>query len=207
MAGREILQLNLYGIMMKFPEPGAVKTRLANAIGEAEAADAYREVAERVMLNTSPQNAGYERRVFYSPAGKLGEFSGWLPGEELLPQTGCGLGEIMSNALAALLSSGAAKAIITGADIPGLGREVIMRAFVALGNSDVVLGPASDGGYYLIGMTAPHPEIFQGIEWGAPTVCSETIGLIVRAGLSHATVDTLSDLDTYEDYLRLIRKA
>jgi len=184
--------------MIKYPEPGKVKTRLAKEIGDEEAADVCRQIAERIMKNTL-HTREYERMVFYDPAERLRDFEAWVPGEQLILQCGNGVGERMDNAIRDLLKTGAEKAVLTGADIPELSAEIIIRAFAALDDADVVIGPAGDGGYYLIGMKTPHPEIFRNIPWSTEKVYQKTVDNMNRMGLSYRTVTTLSDLDRKED--------
>lgn len=194
---------SLYGILMKFPAPGRVKTRLAREIGAESAAELYRLITEKIMENTHPGDSSYERIVFYTPENMKDEFGKWFPGETLLPQRGNDLGEIMANSLRDLFDSGAAKAVITGSDIPSLDRDVVGQAFMELDYADVAVGPAADGGYYLIGMKALHEDIFRGIPWGSGTVFHETVSAIGRLGLTYRTVSPLSDLDTVEDLHRM----
>jgi len=192
----------MLGLTAKFPDNGKVKTRLAKDIGGIEAARVYRGLAERVFFSTSPDAGEYERIIFYSPAGRKNEFSVWVPGERLIAQEGEDIGEIMLNAFTALFREGAAKAVITGVDIPDLDRLIIGQAFAFLDSADVVMGPASDGGYYLIGMKAVHPEIFQGIQWSSQTVFEATAAAVRRLRLSLRVVATLYDVDNLEDLLR-----
>jgi len=195
---------NLYGILAKYPRAGKVKTRLAKKIGGEGAATIYKIVAERVFRNTSSDgDADFERIIFYSPSKAKGLFESWMPGEKLTSQRGRDIGDIMRNALKDLFDFGASKAVITGVDIPDLDRAIIGDAFLRLDNADVVIGPADDGGYYLIGMSAEYPEIFQGISWSTGKVFDETVRVIERIGLSYSTVRTLSDVDRIEDIARI----
>jgi rSAM/selenodomain-associated transferase 1 len=194
---------NLFGLLAKYPEPGKVKTRLARHIGGEGAARVYKIIAEHVFRDTSPdRDAGFGRMIFYSPPGDEGRFESWIPGEGLLPQRGRDIGEIMENALQDLFDRGASKAVITGVDIPDLNRTIISDAFLKLENADVVIGPAEDGGYYLIGMKTEYPEIFQGISWSTGKVFDETVRIIERMGLSYSTVKMLSDVDRIGDITR-----
>jgi rSAM/selenodomain-associated transferase 1 len=194
---------NLYGIMIKYPEPGKVKTRLAKDLGSEKAAHICRQTVELVMANTIPVNFTYDRIVFYDSAERQNDFAVWLPGEQLLLQQGADVGERMDNAIRDLLKMGAKKAVITGADIPELTAPIIREAFAALDDADIVIGPAKDGGYYLIGMKSPHPEIFQGIPWSTGKVFEETSRIIEKLHLSCRSITTLSDLDTADDYKKM----
>lgn len=194
---------NLFGLLARYPEAGKVKTRLALDIGGDSAARVYKIIAERVFSNTFPDgDSDFGRMIFYSPPQDKGRFESWVPFMELLPQRGKDIGEIMGNALQDLFDRGASKAIITGVDIPDLNRTIINDAFLQLEHSDVVIGPAEDGGYYLIGMKAEHPNIFQGISWSTGNVFVETVRAVERMGLSYSAVRTLSDVDRIEDVIR-----
>ncbi len=194
---------NLFGLLAKYPEAGKVKTRLALDMGGQDAARIYKIIAERVFSNTSPNSdSDFGRTIFYSPLHDMGRFESWLPGELFLPQRGEDIGEVMGNALRDLFELGASKAVITGADIPELNRTIINDAFYKLEHSDVVIGPAEDGGYYLIGMKTEYPEIFRDISWSTGYVFAETIRTIERLGLSYSTVKVLSDVDRIGDIRR-----
>jgi rSAM/selenodomain-associated transferase 1 len=194
---------NFLGLLAKYPEAGKVKTRLARDIGAEGAARIYKIVAERVFRDTSPdRDSDFDRIIFYSPPEDKGRFESWIPGGRLLPQRGRDMGDIMRNALRDLLESGASKAVITGADILDLNRTVIGDAFLRLKSADVVIGPAEDGGYYLIGMKDLHEQVFEGIAWSTDKVFADTVCIIERLGLSYSTVTTLSDVDRIEDIIR-----
>ena len=176
---------NLLGFFAKFPEPGQVKTRLAKDIGPGAAAAFYRRIAEYVLKRTAPLDSGYLRIVFYTPDAMRQGFEEWLRNEVLRSQRGADVGERMANALEEMFEMGAEKAIVVGADIPGLHRGIIDRAFGGLDNADIVVGPAMDGGYYLIGMKSTHPEIFLNIDWGTGEVFSQTVFNIKKMGLHY----------------------
>ncbi len=195
---------NLYGLLAKYPDAGKVKTRLASDVGAEGAAEIYRMIAERVFVNTSPAGADFDRVIFYSPPQAKSRFEKWLPAVKLILQKGRDIGEIMQNAIEDLFSSGAARVVLTGADIPDMDTDVIEDAFSRLEDADIVIGPAEDGGYYLIGMKALHPEIFRGISWSTEKVFEETVRIIERVRLSYSTVRTLSDVDRKEDIAGLL---
>lgn len=190
---------NLYGLMIKYPEPGRVKTRLAKEIGNSRAAEIYRQVVDLIVTNTAPANQGYERIVLYDPWERLHDFEQWLPGNHLILQQGKDIGKRMDNAIRELLALGAEKAVLTGADIPALNSAVIFGAFAALDHADIVIGPAADGGYYLIGMKEPHPEIFSNIPWSTKRVFETTVCRIRQLQLSVNHTVTLADIDRVED--------
>lgn len=185
--------------MIKYPEPGRVKTRLAGDIGAEKAALICRKITERVMKQTMPDAGKFERFVFYDPSERIRDFVSWLPHEKFIAQAGSDVGERMDNAIRYLLENGAEKVVITGADIPELSGKIIIQAFEMLGHADVVVGPAHDGGYYLIGMKSPMPELFRNIIWSTRYVFSETIMALEHSGKSYGVLPVLSDLDTIED--------
>jgi rSAM/selenodomain-associated transferase 1 len=189
----------IFGLVAKFPEPGRVKTRLARDIGFEDAAKVYKTIAEGVFRKTRSETTDYERVIFYSPAEMRLSFEEWLPGETLMPQRGGDVGEVMQNALEEMFASGAEKTVLSGVDIPDLNRDIIIDAFSRLDNADIVIGPAEDGGYYLIGMKSLHREVFRKIPWGTDAVFAETISVIKEIGLKYEAVDKLFDVDRLED--------
>jgi len=187
------------GIFLKFPVPGFVKTRIAFEIGSVEAAIFYKQLAESVLKKTTPAADEYERIIFFEPAERKMDFEKWLGNERLVLQQGIDLGEKMYNAVSEILARGR-KAVITGSDIPGLDCSIIATAFSMLDHNDIVLGPAKDGGYYLIGMKVLHQQLFKDIPWSTAEVLSLTVEIIKAAGLTYSLLSELSDLDTIEDY-------
>lgn len=184
---------------MKLPRPGAVKTRLAAEIGAEAAASVYRSVAERVLEATAPAPGEYERLVFFDPPDALAAVRAWLPGVRLLPQSEGDLGTRMANAFARAFARGATRVAIVGTDAPDVSRETVRDALDALAAADVVLGPAEDGGYYLLALKEPRPALFEGIAWSTPTVAAETRARAAAAGLSLRELPALRDVDTRED--------
>ncbi|MBI5074356.1 MAG: TIGR04282 family arsenosugar biosynthesis glycosyltransferase [Nitrospirae bacterium] len=192
--------------MIKYPEPGKVKTRLAHEIGKVRASAVCKHIAEQVLRNTAPsEDDRYSRIVFIDPPEREDDFQGWLPGEQFAGQQGSDLGERMDNAIRHLLSRGTEKAVITGADIPDLSCDIIMQAFKKLDHVDVVIGPAADGGYYLIGMKSPMTELFRNVSWSTGNVFSETVKTLQRSGKSYGVLPILSDLDTIADLNRVLK--
>jgi len=188
-------------VFVKSPRPGAVKTRLSSAIGPAAAAGLYRALAEHVLEATTPAGE-YERLVFFDPKDALEEMRAWLPGVRLLAQSGDDLGARMADAFARAFARGARRVAIVGTDAPGVSRETVDQALAALDGADVVIGPAEDGGYYLLALRAPRPELFAGIAWSTPTVCEQTLQRAAASALAVHRLPRCRDIDTLED-LRL----
>ena len=125
----------------------------------------------------------------------------WLgPGVALRPQSGGDLGARMAAAIADAISGGAERVVVIGTDCPDVTPDVVAAAFTRLGAADVVLGPASDGGYYLIGMSRPHRVLFEGVPWSSATTLRATLARARAGGLSVALLDERRDIDTAEDW-------
>jgi len=186
-------------VFVKHPAPGAVKTRLAATIGAEAAARLHRALAEHVLEATTPRAGEYERLVFFDPPDALADMRAWLPGVRLLAQSAGDLGDRMADAFARAFARGARRVAIVGTDVPDVSRETVREALSALDEADVVIGPAEDGGYYLLALRAPRPELFSGIAWGTPSVCEETRIRAGAAGLAVRELRWLRDLDTLDD--------
>ncbi len=189
---------NMLGIFLKYPAAGQVKTRLAAAIGPEKAAECYRSLAELVLAGTASSER-YRRILFITPEERILDFVRWMPDESFLPQRGTTLGERMVDAFEQLLLQGERAALI-GTDAPDVSVDLAAAAFAALDENDLVLGPALDGGYYLIGMKRPHRFLFEDIAWSTPSVLAATLGKAKALGLSCKLMQALGDIDTVEDY-------
>lgn len=186
-------------VFVKHPQPGAVKTRLAAAIGPDAAAELYRTLVEHVLEATAPAAGEYERFVFFDPEGALSQMRAWLPGTRLLAQCSGDLGARISDAFARAFGRGAERVALVGTDIPDVSRETVREALAALDAADVVIGPARDGGYYLVALRAPRPELFADIPWSTPTVVEETRARAAAEGLTARELSPLPDMDTLDD--------
>ncbi len=186
-------------VFVKHPQPGAAKTRLIPALGPENAAALYRVLAEEEIAGTRPLEQEYRRLFFFAPEEAGEEVESWLPGERLLPQLGPDLGARMVAAFAAAFAGGASRAAIVGTDVPGVDRARVLEAFAALDSHDVVLGPAHDGGYYLMALRRHSPALFEGIPWSTPGVLAATADRAGALGLSVHHLDPLRDIDTIED--------
>jgi len=186
-------------VFLKEPRPGAVKTRLAASIGPQAAAELYRALAEAVLEATTPVAGEYERLVFFDPPEARSALREWLPGVSLRAQAGGELSARLADAFARAFGRGATRVAIVGSDAPALTRETVLQALDGLTLADVVLGPAEDGGYYLIALRAPHPELVGGIDWSTPAVLQQTLERAAAAGLLVRQLERLRDVDTLED--------
>ncbi|MFQ5811675.1 MAG: TIGR04282 family arsenosugar biosynthesis glycosyltransferase [Anaerolineae bacterium] len=192
-------------IMAKAPVPGQVKTRLCPPYTFEEAA----ELCRCFLLDTFDLVSrlwGITVAVAYFPAGAEGIFRSMVsPAFQLLPQKGNNLGQRLNNAFEQLFSLGYGQVVAIGADSPTLPLSHIERAFelLARADNDLVLGPSADGGYYLIGMKAPHPILFLGLAMGTERILSETLERARRANLRASLLPPWYDVDTQNDLERL----
>lgn len=191
--------MNALLVFLKAPRPGEVKTRLTPALDPGLACAVHRALAEETLRQTRPRAAEYARTVIFAPEDAAGEIARWLPGEGLRPQRGGDLGARMAAAVEEAFAEGAARVVVVGADVAGLTREHVRDAVRALATRDVVLGPAHDGGYYLVGLSRPAPGLFQEIPWSTPEVLAATAARATALGLSVARLGVLRDVDTAED--------
>jgi rSAM/selenodomain-associated transferase 1 len=186
-------------IFLKDPSPGTVKTRLIPSLGAEGAAQLYRVLAEDIVLRTGPLQGELERVGFFAPAGSRAAIESWLPGLALIAQEGDDLGARMSLAFDEVFRRGAGRAALIGTDVPGLSLDHVRTALASLESHDLVLGPAHDGGYYLIGLTRPCPGLFRGIAWSTASVFAATMERAAALGLSVRVLEPLRDIDTLDD--------
>ena len=186
-------------VFLKAPRPGAVKTRLIPALGPATAAGLYRALAEDVLRNTTPRPGDYERLLFFTPTQARAEMEAWFPGAALLAQQDGDLGARMSAAFDEAFRGGAERVALVGSDVPDLTRDDVLAALASLEDHDLVLGPARDGGYYLIALERPRAELFRGIAWGTSSVFGATMERASALGLTVRLLDERRDIDTLED--------
>ena len=182
-------------ILVKAPRPGFVKTRLADVIGPKNACDAYCKLVNTLLGNLTDLPRAELR---FTPDNAEPEISQWLhEGWTAMPQGGGDLGERMQRAI----TEAQCPAILIGADCPDINLKDIATAREALGKNDVVIGPAVDGGYWLIGLQVPCPVLFNGIQWSKDNVLKETLARSEKAGLSVHLLRKLADVDTVEDWV------
>ncbi|MFT6716417.1 MAG: rSAM/selenodomain-associated transferase 1 [Saprospiraceae bacterium] len=185
-------------IFAKNPVLGKVKTRLAATVGNQKALEIYKELLAYTCAICSKANAN--KFVFYSDF--IDEQDLWNETKHKKKlQWGNDLGKRMANAFEETLNNDS-KAIIIGTDCKELTPEIINQAFGALEYVDVVLGPAVDGGYYLIGMKNLNMNLFNDISWSTSQVLDQTINKMNKEKLSYLLLKTLSDIDTEEDLKR-----
>lgn len=185
----------------RYPRPGRVKTRLVGALGEEEAALLARRMAERVFQRArdSAWRRGWQLEVRIDGASEA-EVSAWLGrGYHFRRQTAADFAGRLEEAFSEAFAAGAQGAILIGSDSPGLTRALLEEAFDALKKQDLVLGPALDGGYYLIGCRRPHPALFRDIPWSTPGVLAATVKAARKNGLTIYLLPPLPDIDRPAD--------
>lgn len=181
-------------IFTRNPEPGKCKTRLAATIGDRAALDIYIFLIRHTVAIT--RGLDLHKHVYYS--GEIWMDDLWdnhVYGKKL--QKGSDLGERMENAFREGFSEGFKHIVIIGSDIFDLSETDIRTAFSSLKENDFVVGPATDGGYYLLGMKAPCNPVFKNKEWGQDTVLRETLADL--SGKKVHLLDPRNDVDVYED--------
>jgi len=176
---------------------GKVKTRLAAGVGEEQALNIYIQLLAKTYLVL--------RDISVSITTYFSEFipeKPTYPAGNRMVQVGQDLGERMKNAFAENFELGIEKVVLIGTDCPSLEGKHIIQAFEALDQSDLVLGPAKDGGYYLIGMKRRADFLFEGITWSSELVLSQTLALAAEQDLQTSLLPVLEDIDTLEDWER-----
>jgi len=188
-------------IMAKNPECGDVKTRLSPELSRDERIALYTRLLDGTVARLKHVN-GADTFIAYTPQDSGDFFAGryGLPG---FRQEGEGLGQRLSNALENLLARGYMNAVAVGSDIPGLDSRIASRALASLRDNDLAIGPSTDGGYYLIGISKPRPELFIDIPWSTQDVLKATLERARLSGLSMEVLDILDDVDTPADLKRL----
>lgn len=185
------LPLPRVALFARFPEPGRAKTRLIPALGPDGAALLHRRLTERTLAVLRSSGLPFELRHTGAPAA---EFCLWLGATLPLAEQGDGdLGARMARATAD------APAILVGADLPDLAPRHLEQARTALQSHPAVIGPAEDGGYWLIGLREPMPFLFEPMAWGTEVVFAETMARFAARGIVPAVLEQLPDLDRPED--------
>ena len=189
-------------LFIKYPEAGNVKTRLGAEVGFELAAELYRLFIQQtfeLVQNCSAQKVF----VAFEPADREAEFSEFIPKQfAVFPQKGKNLGARMLNAFQYAFARGYKNVAILGSDSPTLPLKNIDEAFEKLSKSDLVLGPAEDGGYYLIGLTHAHPGLFDNIEWSSNSVMQATIERAEKLRLQYKLLSVWYDIDTKKTLMR-----
>ena len=182
-------------LFTKYPEPGKAKTRMIPVLGEAAAAELQRAMTAH-LIDTLRPNIDLLVRFTGRDAAAMTQLFGPSRYE---PQGDGDLGQRLQRAASETLAEGRDQVIIIGADCPGVTPATLHGASALLRRYDTVLGPARDGGYYLVGLKQPQPALFNGIDWGTDAVLQQTLDAANAAGLSVALLPVMDDVDRPED--------
>ncbi|HEV2105594.1 MAG TPA: TIGR04282 family arsenosugar biosynthesis glycosyltransferase [Candidatus Eisenbacteria bacterium] len=190
--------MNRLAVFARRPEPGRVKTRLSPALPTPLAAALYAAMLADAFAAGAAAAAG-ERCAYWSDgAGQTP--AGW----RACAQRGADLGARLAAAFAELLAAPGDRAVIVGSDCPALAPTLLDAAFAALAHADLVLAPARDGGYGLIGLARTAPALFEGVAWSTDRVLAQTRERAGALGLRVELLPPLDDLDTPDDLARLV---
>jgi rSAM/selenodomain-associated transferase 1 len=176
---------------------GKVKTRLAVSIGDQQALEIYQRLT--AYTHEIVKKLKVDKFLFFSdfiPENTNGDLLEY----QFELQSGADLGERMRNAFAYVFSKGYASVAIIGTDCPYLKGKDLNKSFLNLSHTDLVIGPAKDGGYYLLGMSKFLPEIFQDIPWSSDVVLEKTLVNADKLNAEYKFLKILSDIDTLEDW-------
>ncbi|MEO6328256.1 MAG: TIGR04282 family arsenosugar biosynthesis glycosyltransferase [Ginsengibacter sp.] len=186
-------------IFVKNPERGKVKTRLAFTLGDEKALEIYISLLEHTRSIVTSLNV--DKFVFYFDTPHYNDL--W-PNNlfNKKQQHGNDLGERMLNAFSEMLRAGYEKVSIIGSDCIELTGAIIEKGFKELESSDIVIGPATDGGYYFLGMKKLHTALFQNIEWSTANVLKQTIAACVEEQLTYKLLPVLNDVDEEADWVK-----
>lgn len=182
-------------IFVKNIRLGKVKTRLAKTIGDQAASEVYNELVH--VTETVTKNLHADLRIYFSDA----VVDSLWQGEHKTIQHGKNLGDRMKNAFIEGFEDGYQSIVLIGSDLPDISSDHIKNGLQALNKTDVVFGPAEDGGYYLVGMSRLHDIIFDDKPWSHANLLTLTLEGLKKNDLSYHLLNTLNDIDTYEDLI------
>ncbi len=201
------MQRYAIAVMAKAPRAGQVKTRLVPPLSQEEAAELYRCLLLDKLLQVG-QLSGVDPYLAYTPIEARQSMLSLAPQAfTLIPQVGSDLGDRLHRLSAILLERGYGGVILIDSDTPTLPTDYLVDAIARLqsASTDLVVGPAEDGGYYLIGLKRPCRALFDGIPWSGPAVLAETLGRASAQRLQVSTLPAWFDVDTPDDLARLLR--
>jgi uncharacterized protein len=194
-------------MFVRSPEKGTVKTRLATALDDATVLGLYRCFGSDLLETLSHTTFGL--RISFYPADAQNKVADWLgQGHVYIAQQGKDLGERLENAFTVAFADGFRRVVVIGSDSPDLPGAILEEAISSLASSDAVIGPANDGGYYLMGFNADRflTAVFRGIDWGTSTVFEQTMSTLNRHGYEVQVLGRWPDIDTYEDLVAFMRR-
>lgn len=187
-------------IFVKYPQPGKVKTRLAARLGSELTAGLYKNMLYDLLNEMTC--FGDDLKIFISEKNDTEKFKVLFETDhKIFTQSGKDIGMRMRNAIIKIFSEGYSNITLIGSDIPGVEKDLIKRSFSELSNTGAVIGPASDGGYYLIGVTRKHfsTKIFEDMKWSTSKVLEETIKILKKNKIPYSIIEKKRDIDTLDD--------
>jgi rSAM/selenodomain-associated transferase 1 len=186
-------------VFVRAPLLGTVKTRLAATLGDQAALRIYRRLAEHAVLQAAAL-PGASIRIHHTPADAGDDVRRWLAADAAyLPQDPGDLGDRLRTAFGQAFAAGHAPVVVIGSDLPDLTTAHLHDALAALDVADAVIGPARDGGYWLLSLRRPLDGVFDGIPWSTDTVFAHTLHRLRAAGVEPAIIDELADVDEAAD--------
>ena len=194
-------------VFVKYPTPGMVKTRLAEELGGERAAELYKRFVADILDTLGELDV--RLKILFSPPDTEKNFRLWLGDEYTYArQDGENLGQRMKNAMGNALDNGFNKALIVGSDSPDVPGDYVEEAFSSLDECDAIIGPCSDGGYYLIGFSKESflPEAFEDIDWSTSEVLEQTVDKLEMHGRKVHLLQQWYDVDTLADLEALTRR-
>ncbi len=194
--------MNALIVIAKRPAAGHTKTRLTPPLTPAQAAELY----ESFLLDTldlARAVPNVTRLIYYAPPDAAPYFADLAPDFLLTPQAGVDLGERLDHVLTRCLRAGFQRVVVMDSDSPTLPPAYVAQAFHDLANHEVVLGPCSDGGYYLIGLTQPQPRLLREVQMSQPHVLRDTLALAEQVQLRVALLPAWYDVDTVQELAQL----
>lgn len=190
-------------IYAKRPLPNHAKTRLGHAIGEENAAGIYARVLYAYLQDLLTNDLGdVEIELCVTTPKAVDFFIDAFPEVTVRSQICGDLGQRIAYSFQKAFAQGADRVVLTGSDIPDLDHRRVQAAFAALEDTPVVIGPACDGGYYLIGLRAPGAPLFEGITWSSEHVLTQTLALAKAQGLCVSLLAEMYDIDTQDEFER-----
>lgn len=188
-------------VFTRYPFLGKVKTRLAAETNDEFAHSFYKTCAEHTFSELDISNEHkFDIYIFVSEGNELDQIKYWTENKfSYCTQEGNNLGERMLNAFKKIYSMNYEKVIIIGTDAPDISGDLMLRAFTVLDKNDCVIGPANDGGYYLLGFRDKVIDLFSGINWSTASVFDKTIERITQHRVNYSLLEELIDVDTITD--------
>lgn len=186
-------------IFSRLPVGHETKTRLAAILSETQRAELHLAMWHDIFTEALKLRST-DIYLYWTGSGDVKDYQEYIPPSFILrKQEGNNLGERMKNALREIFADGYKRAAIIGADIPSVRAGNIERAFDLLNDSDIVIGPSEDGGYWLIGMNKFIPDAFNVSSWGNSSVLSSTSENLTASNIAYSLAETLQDIDTPGD--------